>query len=101
MGNQFYNVLGNTAGSLTNTGPFSNLLTYIYWSATEDALDADKAWYFDMGSGDQDTNEKINFTLAWAVQSGDVGAVPIPPALWLFGTGLLGLIGMARHNKAV
>jgi hypothetical protein len=25
---------------------------------------------------------------------------PIPPALWLFGTGLLGLIGIARRKKA-
>jgi hypothetical protein len=27
-------------------------------------------------------------------------ATPIPPALWLFGSGLLGLIGMARRKKA-
>ena len=26
--------------------------------------------------------------------------IPIPPALWLFGTGLLGLIGIARKNAA-
>ena len=26
--------------------------------------------------------------------------VPIPPALWLFGSGLLGLVGMARRKKA-
>jgi hypothetical protein len=26
--------------------------------------------------------------------------VPIPPALWLFGSGLLGLIGVARRNAA-
>jgi hypothetical protein len=25
--------------------------------------------------------------------------VPIPPALWLFGSGLIGLIGVARHKK--
>jgi len=25
-------------------------------------------------------------------------AVPLPPALWLFGTGLLGLIGVARRK---
>ena len=29
-----------------------------------------------------------------------VTAVPVPPALWLFGSGLLGLIGMARRKKA-
>ena len=27
-------------------------------------------------------------------------SVPIPPAVWLFGTGLLGLIGVARRKKA-
>ena len=29
-----------------------------------------------------------------------VGAVPLPPALWLFGSGLLGLIGVARRKNA-
>lgn len=27
-----------------------------------------------------------------------VGAVPVPPAVWLFGSGLLGLIGVARRR---
>ena len=27
-------------------------------------------------------------------------AVPVPPTLWLFGSGLLGLIGISRRNKA-
>lgn len=30
-----------------------------------------------------------------------VSSVPLPPAIWLFGTGLLGLIGIARRKKAV
>ena len=30
----------------------------------------------------------------------DVTPIPLPAALWLFGTGLLGLIGAARGNKA-
>ena len=28
-----------------------------------------------------------------------VSTVPIPPAIWLFGSGLLGLVGMARRKK--
>jgi hypothetical protein len=30
----------------------------------------------------------------------NISSVPIPPALWLFGSGLLGLAGMARRKKA-
>ena len=30
----------------------------------------------------------------------EVAPVPIPPALYLFGTGFLGLVGMARRKKA-
>ncbi len=29
-----------------------------------------------------------------------VGAVPVPPAVWLFGSGLLGLVGVARRRQA-
>jgi hypothetical protein len=29
----------------------------------------------------------------------NVGAVPVPAAVWLFGSGLLGLVGMARRKK--
>jgi hypothetical protein len=29
-----------------------------------------------------------------------VSAVPVPAAAWLFGSGLIGLIGVARHKKA-
>jgi hypothetical protein len=29
-----------------------------------------------------------------------VGAVPVPAAVWLFGSGLIGLVGIARRKKA-
>ena len=29
-----------------------------------------------------------------------IAAIPIPPSVWLFGSGLLGLIGIARRKKA-
>lgn len=34
------------------------------------------------------------------IQAATISAVPIPPALWLFGYGLLGLIVIARRKKA-
>ena len=33
-------------------------------------------------------------------QSDWVGAVPVPAAVWLFGSGLIGLIGVARRKKS-
>ena len=116
MSNMFYNVLGNSphidvtgsytgCGSsppnycLTNTGPFSNLQSSIYWSATESFV-YNTAWFFDMNTGYQlDSYGKSNSLYAWAVQSGDVSAVPVPAAVWLFSSGLIGLIGVARIKK--
>jgi hypothetical protein len=39
-------------------------------------------------------NDAIGVTFSF-----DVTHVPIPAALWLFGSGLLGLIGIARRSK--
>jgi hypothetical protein len=39
-------------------------------------------------------------TVNGALGSGDVPAVPIPGALWLFGTGLVGLVGLKRRGRA-
>ena len=36
----------------------------------------------------------------WAVRTGDVATVPVPAAVWLFGSGLLGLIGIAKRKRA-
>ena len=32
---------------------------------------------------------------------GVVGVVPIPAAIWLFGTALLGLVGFSKRRKAL
>ena len=39
-------------------------------------------------------------TLRWDDASITVSAVPVPAAVWLFGSGLLGLVGVARRRKA-
>jgi len=51
-----------------------------------------------MSNGEQDYFDKTFDIYAWAVRSGDVSAVPVPAAMWLFGSGLLGLIGVARRK---
>lgn len=87
-----------------NPNPFSNLLqgqNAVYWSESELGIltaAADGAWLFDFQTGGLATNLKTSTAhLAWAVRTGDVPAVvPVPGAVWLFGFGLLGLIGIAR-----
>ena len=107
MGNMFYNVLGGVAGSSitdvhnANYDLFSNIMTdAYYWSATEFVPDpTNDAWHFHMISGSQDPYHKYIEMHVWAVQSGDVSAVPVPAAAWLFASGLIGLIGVARRKR--
>ena len=110
ISNMFYNVLGNIAdfdiagiaqdGGAYNQGPFTNFKNSSYWTGTEYAPSAaNQAWYFQTSTGFQSQDGKANTLFVWAVQSGDVSAVPVPAAVWLFSSGLLGLIGVARRNK--
>ena len=39
----------------------------------------------------------IDLTVDTLTQS--ITTVPVPPAVWLFGSGLIGLIGVARRKK--
>ena len=101
MGNLYYNVLGNVLlTGKVETGPFSNI-DGAYWSATELAPDPSGAWYYNITSGTQGWAHKDTVFNVWAVQSGDVelSAVPVPAAVWLFGSGLIGLLGLTRRNR--
>jgi hypothetical protein len=108
LGNLFYNALGGVANdSITTThnanyGLFSNFQPSYYWSGTEYAPNTSGAWFFGFNSGVQSFWGKSNYSnlYALAVRPGDVAAVPVPAAVWLFGSGLLGLIGMARRKAA-
>ena len=111
MGNLYFNVLGNSLGGVvSNEGPFSNVYDgwATYWSSTETLYYDSQTgntypliMQFDMGLGFQGgTSVGTSGAYAWAVQSGDVGVVPVPAAVWLFGSGLIGLISVARRKKA-
>lgn len=82
---------------LTNTGPFTNLQPYGYWSGTEYAPATSKAWAFNFGNNNQGYSNKSGMFFAWAVRPGDIAAVPVPGAVWLFG-GALTLLGTLRRR---
>ena len=82
----------------------SSIQSGFYWSGTEDtAAPVNLAWRFNLGAGPnsglQSTANKSTTHFAWAVYQGDVSAVPVPAAVWLFGSGLLAMVGLARRRK--
>jgi hypothetical protein len=96
-----YGILGDGSSYTSGTaGPFSNAQTSIYWSGTEYAPDLIGAWIFYTSSGYQIGGTKITGFYAWAVSPGQVSAVPVPGATWLFGAGLVGLLGLKRCGHA-
>jgi len=83
----------NTTTALENAGS---------WGITHDTVDFE----IDLaGTGLLDGSElalRWEFTCANDVIEGavDVPAVPVPAAVWLFGSGLIGLIGIARRKRS-
>lgn len=107
LASMYTDTLGNTPSSgSANTGPFQNMQWDAYWSGDEYQLNTDMAWFFAFdlggsGGGFADYDDKsYGFSGVWTVLDGDISAVPIPSSVWLLGSGLLGLIGVARRKMA-
>lgn len=82
----------------SSPAPFKNVQSYYYWSDTGYALSPLYAWFFHFGFDFQSTDLKGSSYYAWAVRDGDIAPVPVPAAAWLFGTALMGLLGV-RHMR--
>jgi len=85
----------NSNGNLTLTG--SSSLVMAVWDANlglagEWVGDSNPLWY---GNGNA---VQLTFETSGGVLAVDVSQVPVPAAVWLFGSGLIGLVGVARRR---
>jgi len=99
LGELFYNELGGIPNSPIPTGPFSNV-EGVYWS-NEVISNPSDSWIFYTCCGNQDNYQSKSYLYynVWAVSPGNVGApVPIPGAVWLFGSGL-GFLALKTRRK--
>jgi hypothetical protein len=83
-----------------NVGLVRNLQSYMYWSGADySPYNSPYAWSLMTTDGQQSYgNGKNSLLYAWAVRPGDVSAVPVPAAIWLFTSGL-GLLAFNRRRK--
>ena len=96
-------------GPMPNSNKFINEQAGSYWE-TELTQSSNAAGLFNFAWGQHGFSQKnefnhYDFTLSqyyshfvWAVTPGHVSAVPMPSAVWLFVTGLAGLLGPKRRG---
>lgn len=106
MGHLFYQELGGVVGQdilfthNSNYSLFQNLMSGDYWSGTEFIPGTGNAFSFAYYDGSQMGYSSENIFLAIAVRGqAATPTVPVPTAAWLFGSGLLGLMGVAQRRK--
>ncbi len=90
-----------TDAATSTVKSFTNLDGGEYWfGVTRDApIDfLGMAFFTDNGLQRWDSVDEA-FGLSWAVRDGDVSAVPLPAAIWLFGSALAGM-GVIGRRKA-
>ncbi|QOJ31217.1 MAG: VPLPA-CTERM sorting domain-containing protein [Gammaproteobacteria bacterium] len=102
MGHLFYGELGGVGSQSivtthnANYSLFSNVQPSNYWSGTVYApAPGSFAWDINFGYGDQNYNLQVYAFHAWAVRPGDI--VPVPAAVWLFGSAM-GVFAMVRRR---
>jgi hypothetical protein len=89
---------------IISADPFTNVLASMYWSQTEVPPEPDQQGrilnYFNFEDGSTGTmGGQRQSMYALAVTPGRASSVPLPAALYLLGSGLLGLAGLRRKIK--
>ena len=93
---------GDSGGDYTavNEGAATLNLTGSDWFILAISTDGGGTWSGDTGVSFRGTNSYDVHFSDGSVLEVDVRVVPVPAAVWLFGSGLLGLVGVARRKAA-
>lgn len=94
--------VGNPIGLFINSGPFTNLKQGFYTSTTHNGY---QYYCFIFDNGQQilaDINYWSGGINGLVVHDGNIGGplIPISPSVILFGSGLLGLVGLRRFRRS-
>jgi hypothetical protein len=92
--------------STDRSGPFDNMPSHVgyydsvsYWTNYQTGEQTALTYSFE-GAGFwanyYSGNQKTALVRVWAVRDGDVAPVPVPPAIFLLGSGILGITGLRR-----
>lgn len=92
-----FNNLSFVDAATGNSASFLSAGLLGYWEQEADPKYEGSHWAF-MNDGMHDSG--YGEIGAWAVRDGDVAAVPVPATAWLFGSGVVTLLG-ARRRKAI
>ena len=104
---------GHCTGKVGNV--FSGKITDVGWSESKALLEfsttgfsgwaCDQGWctsserlYFNMNSGKLGLASAIKKGKDWSNTAHGTAVIPVPAAAWLFGSGLVGLVGVARRK---
>jgi hypothetical protein len=80
--------------TLTFTGGNTDFMVGL-WGGTSWHMDDGNASIIPSGNA-----VALTYTVGEQVLTVDVAVVPVPAAVWLFGSGLLGLVGIARRRRS-
>ena len=101
---EFFNELdgggvGPGSGILAVIGnPTANWSTYNYSTVADASAAGGITLQFNSTCG-ADANCVADFSIDNVMINADIAAIPVPAAVWLFGSGLVGLFGVARRKR--
>ena len=100
----FGGTIGNLADTMLSLGSYSFLANTPYtikiWSSSPNGVTTYRNNYDDGRYIFQGTPTEYGYDLQFRTYYDDAAVVPIPGAVWLLGSGILGLVGLRKRKNS-